>query len=358
MEEFKTLYLQSKQRANQAIAQIKSYEEKNRIVTERFKAFDTEADETEGETRATHTEERRTLPEPHVPTFSTLRRELQMASEYGFSHPTYRYPDQRADMTKPEMTSGYGQGRNLPAMTVRAANVGAPGTQSSVPMMNTVRYAITRAPIMAASGAPIAMSTFPTTMPVPATSTQLNFTGGIKLQSYKSGNDIEVFIARYDVYCESVNIPEIKKVSCLLNALDETTFRIVSKELPQATRYTIQQIKDYMLQRFQPPQSEGQLQLMFRNCKQEKDQDLQTFYTDLLTKGTKAFANDNIMSMEKNLMDQFIVGLSEEKVRLHLIERRQTLRSVKETLDCAVAYKEALTYKKKNYLIIKQKLKM
>ena len=85
---------------------------------------------------------------------------------------------------------------------------------------------------------------------------------------------------------------------------------------------------------------------MFRNCKQEKDQDLQTFYTDLLTIGTKAFANDNIMSMEKNLMDQFIVGLSEEKVRLHLIERRQTLRSVKEALDCAVAYKEALTYNK------------
>ena len=101
-----------------------------------------------------------------------------------------------------------------------------------------------------------------------------------------------------------------------------------------------------MLQRFQPPQSEGRLRLMFRNCKQEKDQDLQTFYTDLLTKGTKAFANENIMSMEKNLMDQFIVGLSEEKVRLHLIERRPTLRSVKETLDCAVAYKEAIAYNK------------
>ena len=222
MEEFKTLCLQSEQITNQAIAQIKSYEEKNRIMTERSKAFDAEADETEGETRATQTEERRTLPEPHVPTsFSTLRRELQMASEEGFSHPTYRYPDQRADMTRPEMTSGYGQGRNLPAMTVRTANVGAPGTQSSAPMMNTEGYAITSAPIMAASGAPMAMSTFSTAMPVPATSRQLNFTGGIKLQSYKSGNDFKVFLALYDVYCESVNMPEIKKVSCLLNALDE-----------------------------------------------------------------------------------------------------------------------------------------
>ena len=66
MEEFKTLYLQSEQRASQAIAQIKSYEEceKNSIAVECFKAIDAE-----GETRATHSEERKTLPEPHVRTF-------------------------------------------------------------------------------------------------------------------------------------------------------------------------------------------------------------------------------------------------------------------------------------------------
>ena len=53
---------------------------------------------------------------------------------------------------------------------------------------------------MAASGVPIARSTFSTAMPVPATSTQLNFTGGIKLQSYKSENDTEVFLVCFDVY--------------------------------------------------------------------------------------------------------------------------------------------------------------
>ena len=360
MEEFKTLYLHSEQRANQAAAQIKLYEEreKNRKAAERFKAElrteDTE--DTEDEIEATFTERNKTLPEPSAPTWSTLRRDLATiaTADEGLSLPAYRYPV--------DTTAGYGREISLPAMTVptMAANRGAPGISSLAPMttmtasttlMSTMAgYGLTStmtAPMMAANGAPGTLSTLTTVpMPAPATQAHVNFTGGIKLQNYKSGNDIEVFLARYDVYCESVNMPEIKKVSCLLNALDETTFRIVSKELPHATRYTIQQIKDYMLQRFQPPQSEGQLRLMFRNCKQEKDQDLQTFYTDLLTRGTKAFANDNIMSMEKNLMDQFIVGLSEEKVRLHLIERRQTLRSVKEALDCAVAYKEALTYNK------------
>ena len=89
-----------------------------------------------------------------------------MASENGFNHPTFRYPDQRADMTRPEMTVGYGQGRNLPTMTVRTANVEVPRTQSTAPMMNTIGYTITRALIMAASGTPMTMSTFPTAMPV------------------------------------------------------------------------------------------------------------------------------------------------------------------------------------------------
>ena len=86
--------------------------------------------------------------------------------------------------------------------------------------------------------------------------------------------------------------------------------------------------------------------MMFRNFKQKKGQDLPSFYSELLTKSTKAFTNDDVASMEKNLIDQFIVGTAEEKMRLHFIERHQTLRSMKETFNRAVAYKEALTYNK------------
>ena len=72
---------------------------------------------------------------------------------------------------------------------------------------------------------------------------------------------------------------------------------------------------------------------------------MQTFYTELLAKGAKAFQGESVDCMEKNLIDQFIIGTKEENIRLHLIERT-LLRSVKKTLDCAVAYKNALMYKK------------
>ena len=48
--------------------------------------------------------------------------------------------------------------------------------------------------------------------------------------------------------------------------------------------------------------------------------------------------------MEKNLGDQFIFRTKEKKIRFHLIERRNLLRSIKETLNCAVVYKDALMY--------------
>ena len=72
-----------------------------------------------------------------------------------------------------------------------------------------------------------------------------------------------------------------------------------------------------MKNRFLPPQGEGKLRLLFINCKQEDNQELQTFYTKLLAKGAKEFQGESVDSMERNLIDQFIVGTKEEKIRLH-----------------------------------------
>ena len=138
MEEFKTLYLQSEQRVNQAAAQIKLHEkqEKNRKAAKRFKAElrteDTE--DTEDEIEATFTEGNKTLPEPSAPTWPTLRRDLATfaSADEGLSLPTYRYPV--------DTTAGYGREISLPAMTAptMAANRGAPGISSLAPMTTMI----------------------------------------------------------------------------------------------------------------------------------------------------------------------------------------------------------------------------
>ena len=141
-------------------------------------------------------------------------------------------------------------------------------------------------------------------------------------------------------------MPQSKKASCLLSALDDVTFRIVNKELNENDRRNVNTIKAHMRKRFTPPHRDGQMRLLFRNCKQEPGQDLQSFYTELLSKGSKAFKNDNSDSMEMNLLDQFIIGITEETIRLHLIERRHTIKTVKQALDAAIAYREAVNYNK------------
>ena len=123
------------------------------------------------------------------------------------------------------------------------------------------------------------------TVPVSEAAAQVNLLSGMKLQNYKTGGHIDVFLDRFEVYCNGANMHESKKSSCLLNALDEVTFRIITKELPQADKCDVEVIKQYMKNRFLPPHGEGQLCLLFRNCKQEENQDLQSFYTELLAKG-------------------------------------------------------------------------
>ena len=80
---------------------------------------------------------------------------------------------------------------------------------------------------------------------------------GMKLQNFKTGGDIEVFLDRFDVFCDGINMPESKKASCLLSALDDVTFRIVNKELHENDRRNVNKIKAHMCKRFTPPHGMG-----------------------------------------------------------------------------------------------------
>ena len=53
----------------------------------------------------------------------------------------------------------------------------------------------------------------------------------LKMPHYKAGGDIEIFINRYEEFLKTQNIAEGEKASYLLNALDDTTFTVVIREL-------------------------------------------------------------------------------------------------------------------------------
>ena len=81
---------------------------------------------------------------------------------------------------------------------------------------------------------------------------------------------------------------------------------------------------------------------------------MEEFYTHLLGLAAKAFPGENadtkdlgeIRSLadtnDKNILDQFLIGSGDDKVRLYLIEKSP--KTSREALSMAVAYKAALQY--------------
>ena len=58
----------------------------------------------------------------------------------------------------------------------------------------------------------------------------VNPTYGVKMPTFKSPGDIEVFIHRFEQYCLTQNVMVERKTNLLLMALDESTFIAVKKE--------------------------------------------------------------------------------------------------------------------------------
>ena len=83
--------------------------------------------------------------------------------------------------------------------------------------------------------------------------------GGMKMTTYKSGGDIEVFIEKFKVYCNGMNVHSSRQANVLLNSLDETTFRIMTKELTEEERQDINLIIEHLKKRFMAPQGIGNL---------------------------------------------------------------------------------------------------
>ena len=169
----------------------------------------------------------------------------------------------------------------------------------------------------------------------------MNLTFGMKIMQYKTGEDVDTFLERFNIYCSGMSIPPYRQASVLLYSLGKPSFRVICRELTEDEKGDINVVKKHMKKRFSPTQGEGRLRLLFRQYKQDS-QDLQSFYTELLVKATKAFPHDIIEAVDWFITDQMIAGCSNEKVRLYLIERHP--RTSREALDLAVTYQAALEY--------------
>ena len=97
-----------------------------------------------------------------------------------------------------------------------------------------------------------------------------------------------------------------------------------------------------MLKRFDLYQESGQRRLLFRQTKREASQTMEEFYSHLLGLAAKAFPRENADTIDKNILDQFLIGSGDDKVRLYLIEKSP--KTSRDALSMAIAYKAGLQY--------------
>ena len=194
--------------------------------------------------------------------------------------------------------------------------------------------------IMSSSSAAAGTST-PASSSTTASSSQ-NITYGIKMPRYQSPGDIETFVNRFEQFCLTHNVDEAKKANLILSALDDTSFTAANRELKEEEKkeYTI--TKNHLLKRFDLYKESGQRRLLFRQTKREASQNMEEIYTHLLGLAANAFPGENADTIDKNILDQFLLGPGDDKVRLYLIKKSP--KTSREALSMAVAYKAALQY--------------
>jgi hypothetical protein len=179
---------------------------------------------------------------------------------------------------------------------------------------------------------------------------------GMKLPDFTIRDDAEVWLERFSVYCVGATIPPTRQASVLLGHLDNESFTVLSKELSSVEKQNIVAIKAYMVKRFSMSQDEGHLRLEFRRTKQQNNTIL-NFYTELLTKAAKAFKEEVQESVEKDLMDQFIIGLNNDKTRDYIIDKRKSFNNIKEMLNAAITHEDGQNFSnslKSNNLVEQQ----
>ena len=165
---------------------------------------------------------------------------------------------------------------------------------------------------------------------------------GLKIPIYQSGADIEVFVNRFEHYCETQSISAKQKADIILNALDDVTFTVVNRELSEAEKKNYVVVKEHLLKRFDLLKEKGQRRLIMRQSRRKPGQDLAAFYSELLGLAAKAYPGENAHVVDEAVMDQFIYGCEEEKVRLHLLDKSP--KSSREALSLATTFQAAMRY--------------
>ena len=162
-----------------------------------------------------------------------------------------------------------------------------------------------------------------------------------RTQPFKMGDDIESFISRFEWSCMMDHVTDAEKAGNLILTLDPKIFAIIDRELDASEKLNYDTLKRHLLKRFDIYKEAGLRRVLFTTLKREGDETQENYYSRLLEVGNKAFTEENALTIDRMIRDQFMVK-NDDKTRLYLIEKAP--KTAKEALSLAISFQAAHSF--------------
>jgi hypothetical protein len=137
------------------------------------------------------------------------------------------------------------------------------------------------------------------------------------------------------------HVTDAEKAGNLILTLDPKIFAIIDRELDASEKLNYDTLKRHLLKRFDIYKEAGLRRVLFTTMKREVGETQEDYYSRLLEVGNKAFTEENALTIDRMIRDQFMVK-NDDKTRLYLIEKAP--KTAKEALSLAISFQAAHSF--------------
>jgi hypothetical protein len=162
-----------------------------------------------------------------------------------------------------------------------------------------------------------------------------------KINPFKLEDDIDSFMKGFQIFCNMDNLSDNEKAKDLLKSLDQKVLDIIYRELSEEEMRNYVTLKQHLLERFQIKKSAGLRRFEFGKVKREVGETHEEYYSRLLGLANKAFVEDSTQTIDRNILDQFVIG-NDNRTRTYLLEKDP--KTAKEALTLAISFQAAHSY--------------
>lgn len=169
----------------------------------------------------------------------------------------------------------------------------------------------------------------------------------VKLPAFKGESDEKwkAYINRFEAVATHNGWTDKEKLGQLLPRLQGKAGEFTFEELSSETLSNYKKLTKEIENRFGVIESNRTYQTKFRRRDQKNGEHIQNYASELKRLYSKAYPSRDRLTKQEDLVSRFLLGLLNEKARLH-VELNRDPRTIEEATEYVIEYEEATKYPK------------